>query len=115
MLQGRGRAPRLTHSPVHRQPQTGQEVLRGERKLLSIEPIMLKSEHLPLAEAEEQWRPGIARTFAPHCQHRAPARSQRAVQFAQRGFGVWHVHQAERAQRDVETGVRQRELLGVHA
>lgn len=43
------------------------------------------------------------------------ARTQHAVQSAQRGAGVGQVHQAQGTQGDIEAAFGQRELLGVHA
>ena len=63
----------------------------------------------------EQRRPAAARALAPDRDDEPPARPQHAPHLAQRLFRVGHVHQSERAQRDVEARVGQRERFGIHA
>ena len=60
-------------------------------------------------------RPSAARPLAPHREDDAPAGPQHAAHLAQCLRGIGHVHEAERAQRDIEAAIGQVEAFGIHA
>src|SRR5262252_8589032 len=86
-------------------------------------------EHIPSAKLEEQGahlrvharrddgkyrRPATAVTLPPDGCHRSPTGFEDAMHFLHCLGRVWHIHQAERAQGDIEHMAGKPEVFGLH-